>query len=621
MNSGGACDADGITMKFVKSCFDAIAHVILCVINTSLVTGTVPAPWKLSVIQHIYKSAGALTDPSSFRPISLVPCLSKIIERLVHEQLCSFFVNNCILAPAQHGFRRNYSTETALIQITDRIHQAMDQGHICLLVLLDPSKYFDVVNHAKLLQKLELYGVNTEWFQSYLSDHFRYVRMSSSQHGQVTSKSMRNPIGVYCDGVTFCQTPTTLEFSLLQTRRAACRPSRPLWSRGTPSPLLTTPAQPSQKYPPFLPTPPDASQLTPKTATDRHRRQHFSYRLWARQQAAVQVTEDEYAVNTSKKNTTPPSASLPLPQTRVCRHQHRAYWSRQTAHVQTATSSPRSREADPHTTAESWHQITRGEPPKTSASVLVTGHAERAVGRKRGAAQQPAITTGCKTVGGGANRAWTGRWRGKKTVSPGKYFESGSMFLYRFKPPVIEKKQNTKQFKPPTKNTTGSREQHRPGKASYQQPEKILTLDENKTQTDGTPKTNGRDIRSARRWNDTDWSRRALTSVPPGTEISLGFLPRQAVQLRVASATDQCRDSTGPPRGRACPGGPPSDYFRRQTSSNWGDCQSASRPNNSTSSESISLPPADPSCPASVHHSLPPPSTRSVRQLMGLRDA
>ena len=197
MNSSGACDADGLTMRFVKSCFDAIAHVILCLVNTSLVTSTVPKPWKLSVIQPIYKSAGPLTDPSSFRPISLVPCLSKIVERLVHEQLYAYFVNNCLLAPAQHGFRKNHSTETALVQVTDRIFHAMDQGQIALLVLLDLSKCFDVVSHATLLKKLELYGVHTDWFESYLSDHFQYVRMSSSQHGQVTSQPARNPIGVY----------------------------------------------------------------------------------------------------------------------------------------------------------------------------------------------------------------------------------------------------------------------------------------------------------------------------------------------------------------------------------------------------------------------------------------
>ena len=107
------------------------------------------------------------------------------------------FVNNCLLAPAQHGFRKNHSTETALVQVSDRILHAMDQGQIALLVLLDLSKCFDVVNHATLLQKLKLYGVHTDWFESYLSDHFQYVRMSSSQHGQVTSQPARNPIGVY----------------------------------------------------------------------------------------------------------------------------------------------------------------------------------------------------------------------------------------------------------------------------------------------------------------------------------------------------------------------------------------------------------------------------------------
>ena len=81
--------------------------------------------------------------------------------------------------------------------MTDHVLQAMDQVQIGLLVLLDLSKCFDVVDHAKLLQKLELYGINIDWFQSYLDDHFQYVRMNSPEHGQVTSKPARNPIGVY----------------------------------------------------------------------------------------------------------------------------------------------------------------------------------------------------------------------------------------------------------------------------------------------------------------------------------------------------------------------------------------------------------------------------------------
>ena len=90
MRNSRACGADGLPMHFVKKCFIAVAHVILCMVNTSLVTGIVPDSWKLAFVQPIYKGSGATSDPSSFRPISLVPCLAKITERVVHIRVFHF---------------------------------------------------------------------------------------------------------------------------------------------------------------------------------------------------------------------------------------------------------------------------------------------------------------------------------------------------------------------------------------------------------------------------------------------------------------------------------------------------------------------------------------------------
>ena len=86
MNRSSACGAVGLSMRFVKQCFDAAGHVILSIVNTSLVAGIVPESLKLSIVHPIYKSASALNDPSSFRPISIVPCLAKIVERVLHVE-------------------------------------------------------------------------------------------------------------------------------------------------------------------------------------------------------------------------------------------------------------------------------------------------------------------------------------------------------------------------------------------------------------------------------------------------------------------------------------------------------------------------------------------------------
>jgi len=200
MNGSGALGSDGVSMMFFKQCFNVsyvFAQVVLCIINTSLVTGVVPQSWKLAIIQPIYKSTGILTDPSNFRPISLVPCLAKIIERIVHKQLNSHLITNHLFASSQHGFRSQHSTQTALISVTDEILENMDHGSISLLVMLDLSKAFDVIPHDRLLGKLELYGVDTTWFESYLSDHRQKVRTYTQQGTQQLSDPISNPIGVY----------------------------------------------------------------------------------------------------------------------------------------------------------------------------------------------------------------------------------------------------------------------------------------------------------------------------------------------------------------------------------------------------------------------------------------
>ena len=87
--------------------------------------------------------------------------------------------------------------ETALLSVTDHILSAMDAGKIALLVLLDVSKGFDVVSHEKLLEKLVLYGVHTDWFANYFRDHHQQVRLDTPEHGPQLSEKRPNPIGVY----------------------------------------------------------------------------------------------------------------------------------------------------------------------------------------------------------------------------------------------------------------------------------------------------------------------------------------------------------------------------------------------------------------------------------------
>ncbi len=129
-------------------------------------------------------------DPSelaNYRPISNLPFMSTILEKVVSAQLCSFLQKNDLCEEFQSGFRPHHSTETALVKITNDLLLASDQGCISLLVLLDLSAAFNTIDHDILIDQLQNYagiqGQALRWFRSYLSDryHFVYLNGESSQ--------------------------------------------------------------------------------------------------------------------------------------------------------------------------------------------------------------------------------------------------------------------------------------------------------------------------------------------------------------------------------------------------------------------------------------------------------
>ena len=196
MKRSGACGSDGVCIRTLILCFDAIGPILVHIINACLTLCEFPDAWKHSLVHPIFKSG----DPdliSNYRPISIVPVMSKIVERVVQRQLSAYMSDNHLLSLSQHGFRSRHSTETALLSVTNHIFSNMDRGHLSLLCLLDLSKCFDVIPHPKLLSKLQLYGVDTTWFASYLTGHTQSVSISSSSGNRVISKPLPNNMGVF----------------------------------------------------------------------------------------------------------------------------------------------------------------------------------------------------------------------------------------------------------------------------------------------------------------------------------------------------------------------------------------------------------------------------------------
>ena len=121
--------------------------------------GTVPDEIKVSKIKPLFKK-GDVTLLNNYRPISLLPCVSKIFEMVLFNQLYEYFDRNDLLTQHQYGFCKNHSTEFAAMELIDRVANLLELGKIPFKLYIDLSKAFDVLNHDILLSNLQFYGLN-----------------------------------------------------------------------------------------------------------------------------------------------------------------------------------------------------------------------------------------------------------------------------------------------------------------------------------------------------------------------------------------------------------------------------------------------------------------------------
>ena len=151
--------------------------------NLSFLTGVFPSVLKTAKVFPDFKKDSKL-DYSNYCPISLLSNIEKILEKLMYKTLYTF-LNNNIIYNVQFGFRQ-YSTPHTLINITEIIRKALDDGNIGCRVFVDLQKAFDTVDHQILLAKLSHYGicgVPNDWFKSYLSNCSQYVSINRYDFG------------------------------------------------------------------------------------------------------------------------------------------------------------------------------------------------------------------------------------------------------------------------------------------------------------------------------------------------------------------------------------------------------------------------------------------------------
>ena len=191
-----SCSLDPIPTVLLTQCIDELAETITDIINASLTNGSVPTSLKKAIVVPLLKKHNL--DPNAlenYRPVSNLPFISKILEKVVLCQLKEHLTRHNLIEPFQSAYREYHSTETALLRITSDLLNATDEGMVSILTLLDLSAAFDTIDHPILLERLSTtFGLSDtvlSWFESYLSDRCQSVVVN-----QIYSKCMPLVYGV-----------------------------------------------------------------------------------------------------------------------------------------------------------------------------------------------------------------------------------------------------------------------------------------------------------------------------------------------------------------------------------------------------------------------------------------
>ena len=181
INSSKSPGFDNIPGRFLKDGSEVISKLICDIFNLSILLSKFPKQCKTAKIRPIYKK-GSKLEAVNYRPISLLPLISKVFERCIHDQLQKYVTNFNIIYKFQSGFRSDFSTDTCLSYLHDKILKGLDKGEYTGMILIDLQKAFDTIDHKILIYKLKYIGLaktSIDWIQSYLTSRVSFVEIES----------------------------------------------------------------------------------------------------------------------------------------------------------------------------------------------------------------------------------------------------------------------------------------------------------------------------------------------------------------------------------------------------------------------------------------------------------
>lgn len=171
-----------IPTRIFKLAIDDLASPLADIINNSLSSGIFPESLKSAIVIPVFKSGSEL-DMNNYRPISILPLISKIFEKCVNVRLNKYLAKSNIISNFQFGFQKGKNTTEAVLNFIEYVYEELNKKHHVLGISIDLKKAFDTVSHEVLLRKLNKYGIRgvaLSWFSSYLSDRSQCVRLGSA---------------------------------------------------------------------------------------------------------------------------------------------------------------------------------------------------------------------------------------------------------------------------------------------------------------------------------------------------------------------------------------------------------------------------------------------------------